>query len=214
MPFWDRKIDIVFLTHPHADHLNGLISVLKRYEVIHYFTETGKKETNLEKLEKVVLAEKKLSAKEIFSGEYIETNDKVKISILWPEKSVSNLAMMSGDLDKNGMSLIQLLTYNDFKMLLTGDAEEPIEDKIAAEVGEITVLKVPHHGSYNGISLNFLNLTSPDLAVISVGKNNRYNHPNKQTIDFLKEKGVKTLRTDQIGEIEIISDGKNYKINE
>jgi competence protein ComEC len=212
MPFWDRTLDAVFLTHPHADHLNGLISVLKRYEVIHYFTETGQNSTNLEKLEKVLLAEKKLSAKELFSGDYIETTDKVKILALWPQKT-ANLALKPADLDKNGMSLVQLLSYGSFKMLLTGDAEEPTGDKIASEIGKITVLKVPHHGSAIGMSKEYLDELRPDLAVISVGKNNKYGHPTKVAIDLLVQDRIKTLRTDQVGEVEIISDGKSFSVS-
>lgn len=211
MPFWDRTIEAVFLTHPHSDHLNGLIYVLKRYEVKYYFTEARQKESNLEKREKAILAEKKIKPKDVFAGNFIETKDKVKILTLWPEET-SIASMPSGDLDKNGLSLIQLLVYGQFKLLLTGDAEEPVEDKIAPLAGDIDVLKVPHHGSYNAISPGFLTTTSPDLAVISVGKNNKYGLPNKQILDLLKNANVKILRTDQVGEIEIISDGKSYKV--
>lgn len=97
--------------------------------------------------------------------------------------------------------------------MLTGDADEPTEDKIAPLAGKITVLKVSHHGSSTGMDKNYLDQLKPDLVVISAGKNSKYGLPAKQTIALLNQEHIKALRTDQNGEVEVISDGKSYKIN-
>jgi competence protein ComEC len=108
---------------------------------------------------------------------------------------------------------MQLFTYGNFTVLLTGDAGANVEDKIAAEVGKIDVLKVPHHGSKTGMSDYFLNQIKPSLAIISVGANNRYGHPAQTALDLLKNHNIKYYRTDQNGTVEIISDGKTFSVN-
>jgi beta-lactamase superfamily II metal-dependent hydrolase len=158
-----------------------------------------------------------LTAKYTTSGERIDFPDKTYLLTVWPTgdwmenlklQDSKNLGAEGSSLDVNGFCLIQLLSYGNFKALLTGDAGSLVEDKIAAGVGKVDVLKVPHHGSKTGMSDYFLSQISPRLAIISVGANNRYGHPAKSALDLLKNHNVKTLRTDQNGEVEIITDGK------
>ncbi len=221
MPFWDRTIEVMVLTHLHADHLTGLISVLKRYEVIHYFTENVKNNTLIYRRLQDILAEKKITAKFTFSGDRIDFSDKTKLLTVWPDenwfinqKLQANQDLKKDDisLDVNGFSVIQVLSYGNFKALLTGDAGVAIEEKIAKQVGEIDVLKVPHHGSKTGISDYFLSEINPSLAVISVAAKNRYGHPSKTILDLLQKHNIKTLRTDVNGEVELVSDGKSFNI--
>lgn len=221
MPFWDREIEIMILTHPHADHLTGLISVLKRYKVIHYFTENVKNDTLVYKRLQDSLADNSLTAKFSFSGDRIDFADKTSLLTVWPERNWfedqtlqdnQTLLKDNSSLDVNGFSLITLLSYGNFRALLTGDAGVLVEDKIANVVGKIDVLKVPHHGSKTGISDYFLSETTPDLGIISVGEKNRYGHPAKTILDLLTKYNVKILRTDKNGEVEVVSDGKSFKI--
>src|ERR1035437_4989496 len=121
-----------------------------------------------------------------------------------PQLQFANGTSDSVSLDLNGFCLIQLLTYGNFKVLLTGDAGSLTEDRIAAEAGKVDVLKVPHHGSKTGMSDYFLSIISPSLAVISVGANNRYGHPAQTALDLLKAHNIKTLRTDQNKAVEVI----------
>lgn len=214
LPFWERKIDAVFLSHPHADHLNGLIFVLERYNVIHFFSENVEDQTILEKVEKQILAEKKLTASYFSKGDRIVIAEKTQIKTFWPPKELIESSLnqgKNGNLDVNGLALAQLLVYGKFEVLLTSDLEIPYLDIIAEDVGRVNILKVSHHGAKNGLSRAVLELAMPDLAVISVGKN-RYGHPTKETLSLLKEKKVKTLRTDQEGDIEIVSDGNSWAI--
>jgi competence protein ComEC len=221
MPFWDRTIELMVLTHPHTDHAAGLVDVLKRYTVLHFVTEKVLGQTATYKRLEDELAAQKLTAKYVFSGDRIDLADKTQLLTLWPSHEwlkssglqAGNGTSDSASLDLNGFCLIQLLTYGNFKVLLTGDAGSLTEDKIAAEAGKIDVLKVPHHGSKTGMSDYFLTQINPSLAVISVGANNRYGHPAQTALDLLKSHNIKTLRTDKNGTVEVISDGQTFSIN-
>ncbi len=221
MPFWDRTIELMVLTHPHTDHAAGLVDVLKRYTVLHFVTEKVLGQTATYKRLEDELAAQKLTAKYVFSGDRIDLADKTQLLTLWPSHEWLNSSGLqagngtsdSVNLDLNGFCLIQLLTYGNFKVLLTGDAGFITEDKIAAEVGKVDVLKVPHHGSKTGMSDYFLTQINPSLAIISVGANNRYGHPAQTALDLLKSHNIKTLRTDKNGTVEVISDGQTFSIN-
>lgn len=221
MPFWDRKIEVVILTHPHADHLTGLISVLKRYQVMHYATENVKNNTVSYKRLQDTLADKKLTAKYLFAGDRIDFTDKTSFLTLWPDRvwfenqklqDNQNSAKDNISLDVNGFSVIELLSYKNFKALLTGDAGVLVEDRIAKEAGRVDVLKVPHHGSKTGMSDYFLTQTSPSLGVISAGAKNKYGHPSPEALTLLKNHTIQYFRTDKNGEIEIVTDGDGFKI--
>ncbi|HUD09573.1 MAG TPA: MBL fold metallo-hydrolase [Patescibacteria group bacterium] len=217
LPFWDRTIELMVLTHPHVDHAAGLIEVLKRYTVLHFVTEKVLGGTATYKRLEDELAAKKLSAQYLFSGDRIDLADKTSLLTLWPTHEWLNSNQLQAkneqNLDLNGFCLVQLFTYGNFTLLLTGDAGSVVEDKIAAQVGKIGVLKVPHHGSKTGMSDYFLTQINPSLAIISVGANNRYGHPAQSALDLLKNHGIKYFRTDQNGTVEVISDGKSFAIN-
>lgn len=217
LPFWDRDIEVIILTHPHADHLTGLISVLQRYTVLHYITENVPYNSAVYKKLQGVLKEKNLNPKYLFSGDKINFIDKTILTTIWPDKSWFESQTLtpkqeSINLDVNGFSVIELLSYGNFKALLTGDAGSEVEDKIAVNIGKIDVLKVPHHGSKTGMSDFFLSNINPSLAIISVGAHNRYGHPAQIALDLLSNHNIKTLRTDKNGEVEVVSDGKNYQV--
>ncbi len=217
MPFWDKTIQLVILTHPHADHFTGLISVIKRYNVISYDTENIQNPGFGTKILQDNLALKNLSATYLYKGDIFTNKESFSLLTLWPSadfvrNSLSNFPSEAKNLDLNGFSVIELLSYGSFKALLTGDAGVVIEDKIAREAGKIDVLKVPHHGSKTGMSDNFLKEISPSLAIISVGAKNRYGHPSKEILTLLKNNNIKVLRTDRDGEVEIVSDGKSWKL--
>lgn len=206
------------LTHPHTDHAEGLIDVLKRYTVLHFVTEKVLGSTATYKRLEDELATQKLTAKYLFNGDRIDLADKTQLLTLWPTEELINSNQLqdkndSQNLDLNGFSLIQLFTYGNFTMLLTGDAGSQTEDKIAVELGKVDVLKVPHHGSKTGMSDYFLTQINPSLAIVSVGANNTYGHPAQVALDLLKSHNIKTFRTDQNGEVEIISDGKTFSVN-
>ncbi|HUD04407.1 MAG TPA: MBL fold metallo-hydrolase [Patescibacteria group bacterium] len=221
LPFWDRTIELMVLTHPHTDHAAGLVDVLKRYTVLHFVTEKVLGQTATYKRLEDSLAAQKLTAKYLFAGDRVDLTDKTELLTLWPSAEwliQSQLQAANGindnqNLDLNGFCLVQLFTYGNFTMLLTGDAGANVEDKIAAEAGKVGVLKVPHHGSKTGMSDYFLSVINPSLAIISVGANNRYGHPAQSALDLLKSHNIKTLRTDKNGAVEVVSDGQTFSIN-
>lgn len=209
MPFWDKNIEVVILTHPDADHITGLTDVIQRYSVNQLFTQPNPGKTKIYELFRKELADKKLSAR------FVEANDKIKIDeinleILSPASNKSDPDAKSGSL--NVYSVISKLTFGNFSALFTGDAGKEVEDVIAPMAGKIDVLKVPHHGSQTGMDDFFLSSIRPQVALISVGANNRYGHPAKISLDLLGKYGVRVFRTDQGGEIEILSDGLNYSV--
>lgn len=217
MPVWDRTIELVILTHPHTDHFFGLHEVLKRYNVLSFDTEKlGNKALGFAELTNEV-KQKKISLHYLSSGDSFKAKDRLVIKILAPTREFLAETSPQGMIGENNefASLISLVSYGSFKLLLTGDtqADELLQAVSQYSLSNISLLQVPHHGSKTGLSLEILNLLKPKVAVISVGKNNRYGHPTPYVLDLLEKAQTKTLRTDQKGEIEVISDGKNFWIN-
>ncbi len=211
MPFWDRSLDMVIMTHPDADHSTGLISVVERYNVSSFYTESVPGRTDVFKRLEANLAKKKLSAKYLHSGDRISDGDGFSLNILWPSlREISQIDQNRANLRLNEVSVIQLLEYGAFSALFTGDAGSGVMDQIANSARSINILKVPHHGSRTGMSDYFLSIIRPEVAVISSGAGNSYGHPAKESLNLLKFSNVKILRTDEMGDIEIISDGKIY----
>ncbi len=217
MYFFDRKIDAVIMTHPHADHLTGLISVVRRYNLMFYDIENLKTGGVESKILQDNLAIKNLSANSLKKGDRLSNQSNFSLSILWPseeyvKKGLNFSSPEATDLDSNGLALVQMVVFGNFKVLLTSDTDYLTEEEVGKETGFVDILQVPHHGSKTGISQKFLEEVGPKIAIISVGRNNKYGHPAKETLDLLKKNNVKVLRTDINGDIEIISDGKTWNV--
>ena len=209
MPFYDHKIDYVILSHPHLDHIAGLVEVIKRYEIgeIYY---TGIEDSSREYLEFLKVAqERKIPLNIIDCNSTKQLDNKTKIKFYWPNNKIEKEIV--GNL--NNTSVVFKLTYNKFSVLFAGDIEkEPELDMIHSEIKDEllndNILKLPHHGSSN-ISDEFISWINPDMAIISVGKKNKFGHPASSTLDMLYKYNISVLRTDKDGTIEIKSDG-NY----
>ncbi|MCL5114126.1 MAG: MBL fold metallo-hydrolase [Patescibacteria group bacterium] len=217
-PFWDRKISLVLLTHPHADHFMGLSEILKRYDVLSFATEKLENKTLGYKVLMKEVSDKVPKHSYVYAGDSFREENGLRFAILAPTSSFllkTSPNNMIGENSEFG-SLITLVSYGSFKALLTGDSQkEELMDAISSfKLTSVGILQVPHHGSKTGISKEILETLNPGTAVISVGLNNRYGHPNPYTLSLLKDSGVKTLRTDINGEIEVISDGKTFGIRE
>ena len=233
MPFWDRSINLVVLTHPQKDHMQGLISVIDRYSVDYFVrSEVGNDTEGYKKLMDVV-ERKRVSQKFVTTGERI-TVGSTSLTTLWPsEEQVAKagdsarrpLAGSQGDAlgsgvlgasivgDLNDYSVVFWLRYGNFDALFPGDADTHVEEKyrgVSLADGTIELLKVPHHGSKTGMSETYLDWLKPQLAVISVGKNS-YGHPAKEVLATLAARAIQAKRTDEEGDIEIISDGKEWE---
>lgn len=227
LPFWQRHIDMVLLTHPQDDHLFGLISVFQRYSVGYFLRSDVPNETaSYDELMRAVKTNH--TRVEYMTRGRSLTVDHVRLSFLWPsqaqiakgkeiqamaesERETGNvLAAAIGDL--NEYCLVFELHYGTFDALFTGDADAPVEpnfigDKLADS--QLEVLKVPHHGSKTGMTRGFVDWVRPKLAVISVGKN-FFGQPAPEAINMLQNAGARVLRTDKNGDIEVISDGNRW----
>ncbi|MHA2055877.1 MAG: ComEC/Rec2 family competence protein, partial [Candidatus Hodarchaeales archaeon] len=105
------------------------------------------------------------------------------------------------------------MRLGEFDALLTGDIQPPVINRVVEIIGESYIkeyeyIKVPHHGSKNGLIKELLEITDPQIAVISVGRKNRYGHPHQETLEILGYRDIRILRTDKDGDVEIVSDGK------
>jgi len=203
MPFWDREIDAVILTHPEKDHMAGILDVLQRYKV-DYFLWTGVKKQDAEnkKLDGLLAKTKSVN---VYAGEKIKAGA-AEIDVLFP---LENLAGKEEKNSSNDGGVVLKLTFGRKSFLFTGDISEKSEKALQTPgVCNLLadVLKVAHHGSKTSTSQNFLAAVMPEYAVISVGKNT-YGHPTKEVLERLSSLGIETLRTDQNGDITMITDG-------
>lgn len=208
LPFWDRTVDLLILTHPHADHLDGLLEVLKRYEV-KMVLESGILHSIPEYQEwEDLLVERKTPVIFARAGQRVKISDDFYFDVLSPFKE------MRWESRKNPHdgTVVTRLVYGQNSFLFMGDAEKLVEYQLAYEnLGVINsdVLKVGHHGSKTSSTEDFLDLVSPEIAIIQVGKKNRYGHPAQEVLDRLSAAGAKILRNDLEGTIKLVSDG-NY----
>ncbi len=192
---WERHLDAIIATHPHADHINGLIDLIATHSV-NEIVDNG-------------MAYSAASA-EAFDSAKSESNSVIAsaakqswllgsdstLSMLWPPDATTDLTAEN----VHARSVVALLTVGEKKMLFTGDAEAEVEAQLG-DIGHVDVLKVGHHGSDTSSSLDFLEMLKPEYAIISVGADNHYGHPSPFTIGRLESVGAKIFRTDQMGDI-------------
>lgn len=219
VPFWDKTLELVILTHPEADHAGGLPSVLERYSVRELVSNSLVVDSGVfQKIREEVVSQK-IPVYSPKAGDKIKIAN-LEIEILYPlEKQgdeivwknpespqVLGINIFPGNL--NETAIVGKLKFGEFDALLTGDIG--IEQEKEIEPGEVEVLKIAHHGSKYSSSQEFLEKISPDLAIISVGATNRYGHPASEALERLRDLDIKILRTDIDGEIEIVSDGSSW----
>ncbi len=204
MPFYDRYIDVVLLTHPEQDHMNGLIEVLKRYQVGMVVFNGIIRDTVQYQEFMNIIKQKEILVKVVYQGEKINFDNNISLNILYPFENLENKKLA----DSNNTSIVSKLVYKNFELLLTGDIEKSVENKLIKERVDLTadVIKIAHHGSKTSTSEAFLNAVNAIMAVIEVGKDNRYGHPHQDVINRLKNLIV--LQTSTEGTIQILTDGE------
>ncbi len=206
MPFWDRDIEIMFATHPDADHIGGLVDVLQSYRVLSFNISTDKNLNNTRIFERLIeeVAKQKIPVRVITQGDRFKLSDGVLLDTYWP------IVGYTSD-ETNNYSLVQTLSYKDFHGLFTGDIPYQLLDVINFNT-DFEVFKIPHHGSKTGVDdLTFQRIRTY-FVPISVGVNNRYHHPNPSVLSLLKKYNLPYKRTDKVGTIEVITDGKNTRV--
>lgn len=216
LPFYDRTIEIVILTHPHADHLAGLISVLEQYKVERVIISGADHDTALYKKWLNVLKEKGITPEILSAGETIVLGEtKMEILAPWEDwrgrKEAKDRVQDGGGL--NDASIILKACFKIRCALFMGDASSAIEEGLIAREADLKsdLLKVGHHGSKYSTSEEFLRAVAPQAAVISSGKNN-YGHPSPLILNRLKRLGVQIWRADTNGDIVFETNGQNFEI--
>jgi len=209
MPFWDRDIELVFATHPDSDHITGLESVLKSYTVKSFNTSQKSKGTAVFRRINALIESNHVPFRFLVKDDTYKISDGVEITTYWPTHEYVN-SDINGKLDANSFSLVQVVSFGSFKTLLTGDIEFEILDKLFTSGYAFDIFKLPHHGSKTGVDAKTFEIIKPSLSIVSSGKNNRYHHPSPQVLELLKQFGLGYKNTAEVGEIEIVSDGKSY----
>ncbi|MDK0551484.1 ComEC/Rec2 family competence protein [Clostridium perfringens] len=200
--------ELVIATHPHEDHIGGMVDVFKEYEVKSFYspkiTHTTKTYENLVKAVK----DEGLKTKELKGGMVIDLGEGAKFEVFTPQKSEYE--------ELNDYSPIMKLSFGDTSYLFTGDAEKLAEEEALAKYKnslDSDVIKFGHHGSSSSSSNAFIEAVSPKYGIISCAKDNKYGHPHRETLDIIKKYNIKTFRTDTDGEIILTSDGKSINFN-
>src|SRR3989344_6922026 len=222
MPFWDRTIELVVVTHAQKDHMERLLEVLSRYKVKMIAETKVNNGSELYRAWEKAVSSEKAKVYVAKRGDQIILDRKqgqtLSLDILWPGVQELSQWQASPPSDLNESAIVLRVNYgpstsSGFCAYLTADIPKEIFANLALQ-GEALrgcqVLKISHHGSKTGTSQEILDSVNPVVAIIQVGKNS-YGHPTKEVIDLLTSNAVKILRNDTNGIIEITSDGKSFK---
>ena len=209
LPFWDRSLDLVVLTHPDGDHLTGLLAVLDRYQVGRVLDTSQTDAASLAAAWRERLAKGNIPRTTAQRGMRIPFGD-VMLTVLHP----SSKPLTGTASDDNNNSIVLRIDYGPTSLLLTGDAESEAEaDIIKAGLPlQADVLKIGHHGSNGSTSAPFLVAVTPSEAVIQVGADNSFGHPAREVLKRLMDARAEILRTDTNGRIEAVSDGRKLSV--
>ena len=202
-PYVDYSLDYIIATHPDADHIGGMDVVIKNYTVDKIIDSGYKKDT--------LTANDYYNAAAAEGCEFVEDSD-MTINI---GGDVTVKIIETGDNlgNANDSSVVAMLTYGDFKLLLTGDMGSAVENQNLGKFSDVDVLKVGHHGSRYSTSTAFLRVIKPEAAVVSAGRGNSYDHPHKEVLQRLLERGTKVYGTFKSGTVILTTDGDGYSFN-
>lgn len=196
-PF-DRHIDAIVITNPDADHIGGFLDVLKMYEIGTVFETDASSDSKIYQNLQIEIKNKSIPSVLVRKGMKLDVGGGAVIDVLFPDRDVSAWSSNDG-------SVVAKLSYGSNSFMLTGDSTTVTEKIILKENTKeklnSTILKVGHHGSRTSTSASFTEAVAPTYALISVGKNNKYGHPHRDTFDTLTKFGAKILRTDLLGTI-------------
>lgn len=199
MPVWDRKIEVMVLTHPQRDHMEGQIEMLGRYQVERVIWTGAGSSGGLFDEWKSLVSEEGAQIYETARGDRIELGD-LNLEVLWPSKSFMDLWKLAPGGDLNETSVVMRMNFGGFCAYFTGDIPVGRLGDVADK--NCRLLKVAHHGSKTGTNDIVLEKVKPEIAVIQVGKNS-YGHPHGEVLESLNKFGVDVLRNDVQGDVVI-----------
>lgn len=236
LPWWERTIELVVITHADADHIGGFPALFASYQMRNTLIDlVGKPSRDFLDLRRTLLKEQDQGGEvwQPILGQIISLTEQVTLTVISPQVAGGDIQLLNPDLTEtvlsdiltsqeadiesyNDGSIVLLVTIGEITLLLTGDLEEAGEQALLSRalITDVDLLKVGHHGSKTSTSPGFLAQVRPEIAIISAGQNNRYGHPADSVIHRLEEAGAQILRTDQRGDIELISNGRTYWFTE
>ncbi len=211
LPFFDKKIDILIATHPDSDHIGGISSVLDRFSVglvidTGVLHSSGARDSMIEKISLENISINYISSRVIY-----EFGDGMFLDLLYPLRSFEGIDIE----DNNLASIVAKFTDNEIDFMLTGDAPVEVEEELVKIYGAYLsseVLKAGHHGSKTSSAREFLFDVNPEVVVVSVGKDNKYGHPDKLVMESFISMGAIVFRTDKVGDISFLSDGRVFRM--
>jgi len=198
-------IDILVATHPHADHIGGMRTLIENYDIGQVLMPDMEAKSAVYKKLMDAISSRGIPVVEAYAG-YEFTLGSARCTVVSPDADA--------DKDANNESVVIFLDFYDSEFLFTGDMEKWAENEVldAHYYVDADVLKVAHHGSSTGSSQAFLDAVTPEYAVISCGRDNKYGHPHQETLARLKAAGAEIYRTDEVGDILFSSNGQTLTV--
>lgn len=205
-----RTIDIAVLTHPHPDHLQGLIYILNHFNVREVWATGAKADDDLYRLWEKTLRDQRVKVIEVDARTAPRQFSGATVAFYWPD----GLQPVTAYDDLNDTSLVFQITFGQTRFLLTGDITSTVESQLIRSDAQLAsdVLFVPHHGSHHSSTETFLDAVLPQYALVSAGKNNLFRHPHPKVLERYSARGIPLFRTDQQGAIMISTDGNEIQI--
>lgn len=206
LSFWDKKIDYVVLSHPHDDHLFGLVEVLRRYLVSEILTIKAKAGTGAENDFWNLVSDQRAEVVYPQAGQVLLLKNDCRLRFLYPEDN--NLVAK----DLNDASLVLIFSCPGMSVFFGGDSGRKIEEWLLTKDinSQTMVFKASHHGSNTANSREFLAKSGAGLFIISVGENNRYGHPKAEALSSARQLDMTIYRTDQDGDVAIFANNSEY----
>ncbi len=210
MPFFDRSLDVVVLTHPDADHVTGLVAVVRRYHIGLFIMTGAVRNTSAYVVLQQELAKRNIPIQYARSSQRIVLDAEATFFIVLPVQDWRGKKPK----DANNTSVVGKFICRTLTVLATDDMEEPSERELLRTGFDIhaDILKVGHHGSKTSSSEAFLDRVQPKAAVISVGNDNKFGHPNEEVLDRFQKRSVPIYRTDQLTDVVFQSEGEGFHI--
>jgi len=212
LPFWEKTLDLVISTQPHADHITGQIEILQRYNIEQVIDANIDYDSAVYNEWLNAIKDNHIKRTIVKAGNIFDLGNDIRIEVLNPPST--QFKGTSNDVDNNG--LVLKLLYRQISFLFTADIRHETELNLIMQRIDLksTVLKVAHHGSDTSTSALFLNFADPEISIISVGTENYYGHPSNEVLNMLaNDIGKERIyRTDISGTIELITDGNSLWI--